>query len=356
MAPSKNLLDGGAGYPTNLTLKTNRDMSSIKFTIKNTQTKAVKESDGTIIRYSGVSEPFRRISERSATKIGVDPNGEPVLVYNTGLSDKQVDYYKWYTEAERKEIKKQIKELAPTISNYYGGEEVISDKNKYFWGEVRDVNRLSLTNDTMDTFYDTSNPVHALLYLSIVSGAFIDLVAPTKTWAEDKQLPHYLALDQEDMFEEDDEVTKSDAHGALSVLRKDGSPEALFILAWCLQYDTNGYGAYSRATPFRDLVNYHIKYIDGKLQLKKKKNTPKTFIEYAEKWEKQQTRPLLYIEAYIKAGQYYNFIQQREKKYVTAEGTVLGNTIPEAVENLQKAKFQPDFENLRDKVEAKWKE
>lgn len=330
---------------------------SIKFSIKNTLAKAEKEGD-TIVRYSGVSEPFNRHSERACKKVGVDGGGNPKLVFNTGLDEKQVQFYNWFNEEEKKVLLTTISELKPVIIDFYGGKDVIEPTNQFFWREDRNVNRLSLKNETIDTFFDTERPPHALLYLSILSGAFIDLVAPTKDWAERYQVPHYLALEVENNSYGDDEIDikRSDAHAALGDLRKNHGKEALYILAWCLQYDTNGYGAYNNSTSERDLINYHIKYIDGKLVTKKKKNTAKTFLEYYEKWNGQQTRPLLYTEAYVKAGEYFNFINQREKKYVTVDGTILGNTINEAVSNLMKPKFNVDFEKLRDLVETKWRE
>lgn len=327
----------------------------MRFAIKNTASKAEKEGD-VFLRYTGTAEPFRRVSERDCKKIGVDGAGNPKLTFTTGLDEKQVKFFRWYTVKEQEEIMKQIKDLKPIIVDAYGGEDVVSDTNRYFWGEDRNVNRLSVSNEDMDIFYDTKAPAHALLYLSIVSGAFIEMVAPTREWAENNQIPHYLALETEETIEEEDEITRSDAHSALSRIRKEDSYDALFILAWCIQYDTQSYGAYLRSTPVKDLVNYHIKYIDGKLVTKRKKNTPKIFIDYVEKWESPVLNPKLYAEAYVKAGEYYNFINQKEKKYVTAEGTVLGNTIDEAVTNLMKPKFTSDLEILRDKVESKWKE
>ena len=163
----------------------------------------------------------------------------------------------------------------------------------------------------------------------------------------------YIALEKDEDLNEEEDVTKSDAHAALADLRKNDSQEALFILAWCIQYDTRAYGAYLRSTPLRELVSYHIKYIEGKLVTKRKRNTPQVFIEYYEKWKGKQSRNSLYVEAYIKAGEYYNFINAKEKKYVTSEGTVLGNTIDEAVQNLMKPKFSADLEKLRDLVEEK---
>jgi hypothetical protein len=328
---------------------------SIRFAIKNTASKAEKEGD-VFIRYSGTAEPFRRVSDREANKIGIDANGDSKLAFTTGLDTEKVKFFKWYNEDEQEQLAKAIEDLRPGIIQFYGGVDIVNPHNRFFWGENRDVARLSLSHDDIDVFYDTKSPVHALLYLSIASGAFIDLVAPTKDWAERYQLPHYMVLETEDNYEDEDEITRSDAHAALGELRKEESAEALFILAWCIQYDTNGFGGYLRSTPTRDLINYHIKYIDGKISLKKKRETPKVFLEYVEKWKGQQTRPALYAEAYIKAGEWYALINKREKKYTTADGTALGNTIDEAVSNIMKKQNNAELETLRDKVEAKWKE
>lgn len=328
---------------------------NIRFAIKNTAGKAIKEGEYTI-QFSGSEEFFNRVSEREGIAVGVDSNNKPRLVYNTGMDLSKVDYLPWYTPEEREIVKKQIKELAPEITKFYGGESIVKADNAYFWGKDVRVSKLVLNNTHINMFFETKNPTHALLYLSIISGAFADTVAPTKEWADLHQIPHYLILETEDNYEDDDEITKSDAHGLLSELRKDTDPEGLFILAWCLQYDTQAYGAYTKNIPLRELVIYHSKYIDGKLSMKRKRDTPKTFIEYAEKWKNQQTRPLVMAEAYLKAGSYFNFIRSNSKKYETAEGTILGNTIEESVETLMKPKHRKDFEQLRQQVEDKWKE
>lgn len=326
----------------------------IKFVIKSTVSNAVKEGDS-FVRYSGMAEPFNKVDERASEKVGETKDG-PRLVFNTGLNPDKAEYYSWFTEDEKKVVADQIKELKKSISKFYGGEETLEETNRYFWQENRDVNRFHIDNSKLGAYYDTKSPVHALLYLSVISGAFMGVVAPTREWAERFQIPTYLALETDTDALEDEDITRSDAHAALSELRKDASPDALFIIAWCIQYDTKAYGAYLKSTPTKDLVAYHIKYIDGKLVTKKKRNTPKTFLEYVEKWKGKQSRALLYVEAYVKAGEYYNFINQKEKKYVTSDGTILGNTVDEAVTNLMKPKFNLDFEKLREQVEAKWKE
>jgi len=330
---------------------------AIKFTIRNTAGKAVKEGD-TIVRYSGTGEPFSRISERPAAVLERDAKGIATKwTFLTGLDEEKVEYYKWFTDDEKQVVRDSIKELKPSIVKAFGGDKMINPENFSFWKMRREVNILKLGPDNIDVFYDTENPVHALLYLSILAGAFIEIVAPNRDWAEKEQIPHYLALEVESNdYGDEEDIRRSDAHGELALLRKEFGKDALYILAWCLQYDTNAFGAYNYSVSEKDLINYHIKYIDGKLSTKRKRNMPKVFIEYAEKWRAAQTRQLLYVEAYVKAGEYYNFISQREKKYVTSDGTVLGNTINEAVKNLMSPKFKIDLANLRDSVEAKWKE
>lgn len=328
---------------------------SIRFVIKNSAEKAEKEGD-VFLRFSGVSEPFIRVCERKSTQVGINEAKEPKLLFLTGLEESMVKFYIWYNEEEQKEVKKQIKELKPLIEDIYGGAEILASDNKYFWGMDRNVNRLSLSNENMDVFYDTKIPAHALLYLSIIAGAFIEMVSPTREYALRNQIPHYMELESEATFDNEDDITRSDAHSALSELRKEADPEALFILAWCLQYDTNAFGGINRATPLKQLISTHIQYIDGKLNLKRKRNTPKTFIEYADKWKGQQTRPKLYTEAYIKAGEWFNFVNQKDKRYTTIDGTALGNSILDATETLMKPKNTSELEKLRDQVEIKWKE
>lgn len=330
---------------------------SLKFAIRNTADRAKKEGD-LVVRYSGTGEPFNRHCERTSRTVETDPQGNPTKwKFATGLEADQVEFYKWFSEEEKPIVAETIKTLRPLIERYYGGAKVLDAENYSFWKKRRDISDLNITHENVDVFYDTDKPEHALLYLSIIGGAFSDVVAPTKDWAEKYQLPHYLALEIESNdFGDEEDITRSDAHGELTEIRKEFGKDALYILAWCIQYDTNAFGAYNYSTTEKDLINYHIKFIDGKLQTKKKKNCPKTFIDYADRWKTPQTRQLLYTEAYVKAGEYFNFINQREKKYVTSDGTILGNTVKEAVENLQKPKFRVDFDNLKNAIEAKWKE
>lgn len=328
---------------------------SIRFQIKNSAGKAEKEGD-VIVRYSGTSEPFRRTVERENRQIGVDANGKAKLKFVTGLDTKQVQFYKWFNPEEQAEVKKQIEDMTPLIQDRFGGQEIIDENNVYFWQTTPEIFKLQLSNENMDVFYDTKNPDHALLYLSIIGGAFMEVVAPTRDWADRHIIPHFLALETDTDYSENDDITRSDAHAALADLRKEEGTDALFILAWCMQYETKSFGGYLKSMPTKELINYHIKFIDGKLVSKRKRDTAKVFMDYYEKWKAPQTRQKLMVEAYVKAGEYFAYINQREKKYTTSNGSVLGNTIDEAVTALLKPKMTIDLQELRDQVEKKWRD
>jgi hypothetical protein len=336
--------------------KTNKKMAHFRFQIKNTQPNAEKEGNE-YVRWSGKAEPFNQGTDREAIEAGVDGGGNPRYTFNTGLNVDKVSMYRWLNTEEKEEIKKQIKEFLPEIANAFGGKEVLREDNVHFWGRKRkDINKLKVLPETENIFFDTKSPLHALLYLSIMSGAFMDVVAPNKDWALSKQIPHYLELESEGTsFDGEEDITRSDAHAALSKLRKE-SPEGLLILAWCVLSETKSFGGINKATPQKDILNGFIQYIDGKLATKRKRSYPSYFLKYIDKWDSSVLRPKLYAEAYIKAGEYFALVNQKEKKYVTASGTILGNTIDEAVEEILKPKNQVDLENLRDAVEKKWSE
>ncbi len=49
---------------------------------------------------------------------------------------------------KRKKLKKQIKELTPLISTFYGGDKALADDNQYFWAKDRTVAQITVTNET----------------------------------------------------------------------------------------------------------------------------------------------------------------------------------------------------------------
>lgn len=334
---------------------------NVRFAIKSVAGEATKEGDE-FVRFSGISEPFREGCEREVRKTGELGEGATKQVFvnfTTGLDEELVEFYDWYTEEEKQQVIEFIKENKPRIAKFYGGLDTIKSDNKYFWTR-NEVSKLFVDNYTIGKIFDTKNPNHALLYLGIISGAFMSLVAPTKEWADRHPgINFYLALESESAITDSEVyVNKLQAQAALAELSKN-SGDGMFIVAWCTQYDSASYGAYSRvATPPSELIKYHSMFIDGQILAKKgkKRDCPKIFLDYANRWKGQQTKAAVMIEAYVKAGEYYGFINSNKKKYVTDEGTVLGNTISEAVSTLMKNTNAEELDRLREKVEKKWNE
>ena len=326
----------------------------LKFQIKPTSSKAEMEGNE-VIRFSGESEAYKRTATRVSEPVGLTPKGEPVVKFVTGIDPDKVQFYYWYNEEEKAEIKKQIEEALPALRVRYGGEEVLQDTNVYFWKENRDIYQIPVTITTKSQFFDTSNLEHTLLYLGIIGGAFINMIAPTKEFAERYRIPHYLMLETETDDEEYEEVSDSiEAIANLSSLVKDESGDGLFILCWTALYGTKGFGSLLKSTPKKDLISYLKMYIDGNLVDKHKKKCAKNFNEYYEKWKSTQLRPKLYAEAYIKGGEQFAVVVTKDKKYETSWGTLLGNTIEEAVEKISQKKFADDLKRLQEEVEKKW--
>lgn len=335
----------------------------MKFMIKSLAGRPEKEGD-TFIRYTGNSEPFARGDEMGTTVIGslgIDPKtgvSIPKLKFKTGLDEDQVDFYGWFSPEQKVEHKKLIKEYRPIIAQYFGGKEVIDSTNGYFWFNDKERNRIKVTNDTLDKVFDMKNISHALLYFNVMGGAFLEVLAPTKTMSEERSIPHYIVIDtdfQDDIA--DDYISKGQAYALLMELEKIAEGDALLFLAWCLQSGNKSFGAYTRASNKSELIKYHSEFIEGKLS-KTKRNCPKDFLNYAERWkEGGLVKNKLMMEAYLKAAEYYSYLNtNKENKYQLPSGTVIGNNMEDAVTNILKPKNVQDSDALRNFVEAKWKE
>lgn len=328
----------------------------MKFMIKSNTGSVQKENDGTIIRYTGNAEPFKRGDEMAVKKIGEDKNG-PKLEFTTGLEENKIKYYGWFTPEQKEEYLKLLENYKPNLEDYYGGAETLDPTNKYFWLSP-ERNRITITNESLNRIFDMKNVEHAMFYFNVMGGAFLEVIAPTQTMAEVKKIPHYLVLETENTDEEaDDYVTKADAYANLRQLDKEEGGDALLYLAWILQNKSKGFGAYSRSSTKSELIKYHGEFIEGKLT-KTRRNCPKDFLLASDKWkEGGLVREALQVEAYLKAAEYYSFLNtNRENKYELPSGVILGASMEEAIDTIRKPKNRKDLDTLRNFVENKWKE
>lgn len=331
----------------------------MKFQIKCVAGKPKKEGD-VFIRYEGISEPFTHGDEMGCVKIGVDKDGTPKLKFRTGLDEDQVDFYGWFNTQEKAEFKEFLKNHREKIVRSFGGEDVVDSTNRYFWLDDVDRNRLKIDNETLNIVYDTNNLEHCLLYINIMGGAFLELVAPTKEMAESPRtgLRYYVEIESNFTDEDvDDYLTKAEAYSYLTEL-KDAEGDSLLFLAWCLQSMAKSFGAYSRSSTKLELIKYHAEFIEGKLNKTGKKNTIKEFIEYSKKWKTGGlSREGLMVEAYLKAAEYYSYLNtNKDNKYELTSGLILGLNMEEAVKKIRKPVNTEELQKLRDFVENKWKE
>lgn len=321
---------------------------NVKFQIKPTMAKAEMEGKE-IVNFTGESQAYMRKATRVSEKIG------DKIVFKTGLEPLKVRFYWWFNEAEKEEIKKQIEEALPEIEQMYHGKDVIESTNKSFWKDQAEFYQFIVDNKTKNLFFDTKSAEHAVLYFSIIGGAFIDTIAPNKDVAIQYRIPHYIALEKDNDDEEFVDVSeKLKASANLFKLMEEGSDDALFILCWTALYNTKGFGSILKSMSKKDKATYLHMFIEGDLVDKKKKLCAKTFNQYVEKWNSPQLRDKLYAEAYIKAGEQYALIVTKDRKYETTWGTSLGNTIEEAVDKITQKKFAADLKQLMEEVEKKW--
>lgn len=327
---------------------------NVRFQIKPTMAKAEMEGKE-VLNFSGESQPYRRKATRISEEIGLRSNGTRIIKFKTGLDLNRVKYYWWFNDAEKEEIKKQLEESLPIIEDRYHGKEVIHDENVAFWKDQKEFYQVSIDDRTKSLFFDTKNPEHAVLYFGVLGGAFIDMIAPTKDFAIEKRIPHYIVLEKD--VDDDDFVDvneKLKASSNLFRLMEEGSEDALFILCWTALYNTKGFGSILKSMPKKDKATYLHMFIEGELVDKKKKQCAKIFNQYVERWDSPQLREKLYAEAYIKAGEQYALVVTKDRKYETTWGTSLGNTIDEAVDKITQKRFAKDLEQLTKEVEKKW--
>lgn len=325
----------------------------IKFQIKSVASKAEKEGNE-ILRFSGESEAYRRVATRVSEKISEKKTGEPVLKFKTGLNINNVKHYYWFKEEEKKEVEKQLTEHLPKLLEIFG-EDVLDERNEYFWMKEIERYKFPVTILTSKQFFDTDNIDHAILYFSIIGGAFIDIIAPNKDFAEAKFISHYLQL--ESISDDDEFESFSDkivANANLAKLMNDTSGDALFMIYWTALYRTKGFAGLLKSTPKTELIKTLREFIEGHLVDKQKKKCAKEFNSYVEMWESEQTRKNVYLRAMLHAGEQYAQIFSKDGIYYTAWDVELGKTLDDCMAKLSQNKYSSDVKKLKEEVDKRW--
>ncbi len=326
-----------------------------RFQIKPVAGEPKRETDGTFQRFTGLSEFFRANDVIGSS--AVMRNGQSIRKFKTGIELADVSSNALISTSQKENYKKQIESYRPILEEFYGNEELDST-NKLFW-ESPDIGRLKISSLDLNKYYDTKEPRHALLYFNIMGGGFIDVVAPSKDYAEQFRIPFYIETEQEFVSPDGESyLTKAEAFSLLSELAHSSDNQALLFLGWVLHSDSKGFGAYTYSTPKSELFKMHGEFIEGKLSFSKKRNTPVKFAEAAKDWKDGKTgRPRIMTEAYFKAAQIYSYINtDKEGRYSLPSGLQLGFDAETAVDTLLKPKNSKEYEDLRTFIEKKWSE
>lgn len=274
---------------------------------------------------------FMRILEPTSR-----PAGGGKIRFTTGLDPED------YPESEKEEVIKAKAEL----EDYFGKDEM-SPLNSEFWMDK------TLTIDKKTTFLNMDKPQDRLTFYMIKGGSFKE-IAPNYEAATDGAIPYrwYLidAKEYADIGVADDRKINK-AIAALEVIDEDKRLEDLFLMHKVLVSSDRGTTLRSpRSMMYKDLSDF----IHGKIVKTNKKITPKQFLDAAELLKKD--KKALHIAAYLKEGNYYNFLTVSEDNQIKniQTGTKYGGSLDRAAKFLASPANQSELENLKDQVEKKW--
>lgn len=266
------------------------------------------------------------------------PAGTGKVRYITGLDPSE------YPESEKEEVIKAKEEF----EEYFGKEE-LSPTNQIFWESK------SLLINKKTTFLNMNDPKDKLTYYMIRGGAFKE-IAPNYEIATSGAEPYRWYLINAAEFAEigvQDDRKINKAIAALEALDEDKKLEDLFIVHKVLVTSDRGTTLRSpRGMMYKDLSDF----IHGKLVKTNKKLTPKQFLETVDILKKD--KKILYVTAYVKEGNYFNFLSISEDNQIKniQTGTKYGATIDRAVKFLISPANQSELDNIKGQVEKKWNE
>jgi len=256
--------------------------------------------------------------------------------YITGLDPDD------YPDSERDEVIGAKAEL----EKYFGKEEM-DPMNHEFWSKK------ALLIDKKTTFLDMNNPQDKLTFYMIKGGAFKE-IAPSYEKAVEGAIPYrWYLIDAKEYADvgalDDRKINKAIA--ALEAVDEDKRLEDIFLLHKVLITSDRGITLRSpRSMMYKDLSDF----IHGKIVRTNKKMTAKQFLDAVELLKKD--KKALYIQAYLKEGNYFNFLTVAEDNQIKniQTGTKYGGSMERAAKFLASPANQSELENLKEQVEKKW--
>lgn len=267
--------------------------------------------------------------------------------FRTGLIEHDLISSPVLTEGLREVYIKDLDNVKERIRQVYG-DEALDNTNEIFWS---DKGKIKVTSDVLNTIYDDSKDVDALmLRYMIAAGGFTD-VAPSLECALVSGKTFYIVEQEEYNNEkfEDSVVNSMKAMSTLNSLYEKGSADALLYLSWVVLPATQGF---TRANSKEVIVSALADYIEGRLVEKDKKACAKNFVHYANMWKNDKEG--LITETIFNVGVYFGYIYLLEGKYITKDRmTTLGGNKKLAIKNLQDVKNIEELQDLKAQVDKR---
>jgi hypothetical protein len=309
-------------------------------------TRRPEEKQGNVIVFgSGTQIPFIHLYDLNKKE-----QDDGRFEFQTGLEERHIRNSPVYSEEEKNALVKQQKEDLKELYKAYRKEQ-LDPLSQKFWQERQS---FKVTNETLDTFFDTKNPEHLLLYWRIVSGGYPEGIGPSFEIASQYGLSFFLTLLEEQSEREAEEVGfKGKAYALLEEISEQKNTGDLLWLTWIL-LDSQSSG-YSKSTPKATLYKALFEFIEGKKVKKGKKLCAKQFTDAAKLLKLDRTRAI--ATAVIKAGDHFGIIfSNKEGQLETRnEHLILGPSVEEAIETLLKPTNHEILEALRSEIEDKLK-
>lgn len=260
--------------------------------------------------------------------------------YQTGLDPKD------YPEDQREEVEQAFKDL----SREFGGDDVLDPFNHEFWKDIR------LVLEKKNTFLNIDdNPKDKLLYYAIKGGGIKEVSPSFDAMQADPTQRRFYMVEPEEFAEissvSDKQFNKAIA--ALEDLEDNRTYDEMFLIHKVLVTSDRGT---TKNTPKAALYKDLSDFISGKLVKTDKRKTPGQFVETYKLLKENIKR--LYVTAYVKEASYFNFLTTTPDNQLQNQETKTkyGGSIDKAVEYLLSITNQYELENIKDRVENKWKE
>lgn len=319
---------------------------SKRFAIRSTRPEEQKQA-GHIIFGTGYDVPFKHSCVVHAKQIGIDNQKQPIFEHQTGLEPKHIKNNTLLEDIEVEAFVKLQKEDLKKLQEHFGADS-LKPTNNFFWNEK---SGFIVSNETLTTFFDKENPEHLLLYWKIIGGGYSDAIGLSYNVANQLGLPFYLTELEEEAERKTEEIGfKGKAFASLEEINERKSAEDMLWLCWILLDANKGY---TKQTAKASLYASLYAFIDGVGVKKGKKQTAKQFLDAYNLLKVDKTKAL--IKAFVKAGEYFALIYSNKDNQlqIRSTGTILGNTLDEAMETLAKPVHQEELEDLRREVEIK---